>query len=45
VLTANLGERGVTTELIMSSIARVGLSHDINEKWSAQATGGGGFPV
>jgi long-chain fatty acid transport protein len=40
VSTANLGELGVTTELTMSSIARVGLSHDINEKWSAHATWG-----
>jgi len=35
-----LGEVGVSTELTMASIARVGLSHDFNEKWSGYATWG-----
>ena len=31
---------GVDTELTMAAIARVGLSHDINEQWSGYATVG-----
>jgi long-chain fatty acid transport protein len=38
VQTEFLGEVGVSTELTMSSTARLGLSHDINERWSAFAT-------
>jgi long-chain fatty acid transport protein len=35
-----LGQVGVTTELTMAPIIRVGLSHDLNEQWSAYATWG-----
>jgi long-chain fatty acid transport protein len=35
-----LGEVGVSTELTMADIVRVGLSHDFNEKWSGYATWG-----
>lgn len=35
-----LGQVGVTTELTMAPIVRVGLSHDINQQWSAHATWG-----
>jgi len=35
-----LGRVGVETELTMAAIARVGLSHDINQHWSVHATWG-----
>lgn len=35
-----LGQVGVETELTMAAIARVGLSHDINQHWSVHATWG-----
>ena len=35
-----LGEVGVETELTMASIARIGLSHDVNDAWSLHATWG-----
>ena len=35
-----LGEVGVETNLTMASIARIGLSHDINQKWSVHTTWG-----
>ena len=35
-----LGEVGVTTDLTMAAIVRVGLSHDFNEKWSGYASWG-----
>lgn len=35
-----LGSVGVTTELTMADIARVGLSHDFTNKWSGYATWG-----
>jgi long-chain fatty acid transport protein len=35
-----LGSVGVTTEITMADILRVGLSHDFNEKWSGYATWG-----
>lgn len=34
------GQVGVTTELTLASIARVGLSHAFNERWSGYATVG-----
>jgi long-chain fatty acid transport protein len=33
-----LGEVGVNTELTMAAIARVGLSHEFNDRWSGYAT-------
>jgi long-chain fatty acid transport protein len=35
-----LGEVGVETNLTMASVARVGLTHDINKKWSVHTTWG-----
>ena len=35
-----LGQVGVQTELTMAAIARVGLSHDLNQTWSLHATWG-----
>ena len=35
-----LGQVGVETNLTMASLARVGLSHDLNEQWSLHATWG-----
>jgi long-chain fatty acid transport protein len=35
-----LGQVGATTELTFAAIARVGLAHDFNEKWSGYATWG-----
>lgn len=35
-----LGEVGVETNLTMAAIARVGLSHDLNDTWSLHATWG-----
>lgn len=35
-----LGQVGVETELTMAAIARVGLSHDLNQAWSLHATWG-----
>ena len=35
-----LGQIGVETNLTMASIARIGLSHDINQKWSVHTTWG-----
>ncbi len=35
-----LGSTGLTTELTMASIVRLGLRHDFNEKWSGYATWG-----
>jgi long-chain fatty acid transport protein len=35
-----LGEVGVETNLTMAAVARVGLSHDLNDSWSLHATWG-----
>jgi long-chain fatty acid transport protein len=35
-----LGQVGVETNLTMAALARVGLSHDLNEQWSLKATWG-----
>lgn len=35
-----LGQVGVETDLTMAAIARVGLSHDINQQWSVHTTWG-----
>ena len=35
-----LGQVGVETNLTMAALARVGLSHDLNEQWSLHATWG-----
>ena len=35
-----LGQVGVETNLTMAAIARVGLSHDLNQQWSLHATWG-----
>ena len=35
-----LGQVGVETNLTMAAIARVGLSHDVNEQWSVHGTWG-----
>ena len=35
-----LGQVGVETELTMSSVLRIGLSHDLNQQWSLHATWG-----
>jgi long-chain fatty acid transport protein len=35
-----LGEVGVDTNLTMAALARVGLSHDLNEQWSLHTTWG-----
>jgi long-chain fatty acid transport protein len=35
-----LGEVGVTTELTMAAVARVGFSHDFSESWSGHLTWG-----
>jgi long-chain fatty acid transport protein len=40
VSTELLGEVGVQTDLTMAAIARVGLSHDLNDTWSLHATWG-----
>jgi long-chain fatty acid transport protein len=36
--TEFLGSVGVTTELTLAALARLGLSHDFNDRWSAFAT-------
>jgi long-chain fatty acid transport protein len=38
VQTAYLGEVGVNTELTLATIARLGLSHDLSDRWSVYGT-------
>jgi long-chain fatty acid transport protein len=36
--TQNIGRVGVSTELTLAALARIGLSHEFNDRWSGYAT-------